>query len=95
MVSLARNRLTPSAYSKKVTLGKGSRTELQKVIVGIRLPFQWKSLPPPCFCHRQMLNALVFLGCPFLGKDTVTGATAECCPVNNGHGKRRGGGGCG
>lgn len=71
MVSLVRNRLTPSAYSKKVTLGKGSRTELEKVIMGISLPFRWKSLPLPCSCRSPMPNALVFLGCPFLGKDTV------------------------
>lgn len=58
-IFLVRNGRSPSAYSKKVTLGKDSRTELEKVGVGISLPFQWKLLPPPCFCLCQVLNALV------------------------------------
>lgn len=62
VVSLARNRLAPRAYSKNVALGKGSKTEPEKVTVGLSLSFQGKLVSLPCFCHSRVLRALVFLG---------------------------------
>lgn len=50
---------------KKATLRKDGRTELEKAIMGVNLPFHCKSHPPLCFCHSQMLNALIFLGFSF------------------------------